>query len=84
MQDLGNDVIYPFFLNVGQPVVSYVEDLVVLRVYPKAYRRYQESLKGSHKDFLLGASYQLCGGRLRLPNKVTPKKYSLCEPSRLP
>ena len=66
----------PFFLDVGRPVVSYVEDLAVLRVYPKADRRHQESLNGSHKDFLLGASYQLRGGRLRLPNKVTPKKYS--------
>ena len=27
MQDLDNDIIYPFFLDVGRPVVSYVEDL---------------------------------------------------------
>ena len=51
MQDLGNDVLYPFFLDVRRPVVSYVEDLAVLLVYPLAYRRHQGSLEGSHKDF---------------------------------
>ena len=66
----------PFFLDVGLPVVSYVEDLVVLPVYPLAYRRHQGSLEGPHKDSLLGASHQLRGGPLRLPNKVNPKKYT--------
>ena len=36
MQDLGNDVLYPFFLDVGRPVVSYVEDLAALPMYPLA------------------------------------------------
>ena len=76
MQDLGNDVLYPFFLDVGRPFVSYVEDLAALSVYPLAYHKQQGSLEGSHKDSLLGASHQLCGGLLRLPNKVNPKKYS--------
>ena len=76
MQDLDNDVLYPFFLDVGRLVVSYVEDLAALPMYPLPYRRHQGSLEGSHKDFLLGVSHQLRGGRLRLPNKVTPKKYS--------
>ena len=58
MQDLDNNIIYPFFLDVGQPVVSYVEDLAALPVYPLAYRRHQGSLEGSHKDSLLGASHQ--------------------------
>ena len=43
MQDLGNDVLYPFFLDVGQPFVSYIEDLAALPVYPLAYRRHQGS-----------------------------------------
>ena len=62
MQDLGNDVVYPFFLDVGRPVVSYIEDLAALPVYPLAYRTHQGSLEGSHKDSLLGASHQLRGG----------------------
>ena len=66
----------PFFLDVGWPVVSYVEDLATLPMYPLAYRRHQGSLEGSHKESLLGASHQLRGGRLKLSNKVTPKKYS--------
>src|SRR6185312_13556699 len=53
MQDLNNDVIYPFFLDVGRPVVSYVEDLAALPMYPLAYRRQQRSLEGSHKDFFV-------------------------------
>ena len=69
----------PFFLDVGRPVVSYIEDLAVLPVYHLAYHRYQGSLEGSHKDSLLGASHQLHGGALRLPNKVTPKKYTTKE-----
>ena len=74
MQDLGNDVLYSFFLDVGRPVVSYIEDLAVLPVYHLAYHRYQGSLEVSHKDSLLGASHQLRGGPLILPNKVNPKK----------
>ena len=66
----------PFFLDVRRPVVSYVEDLAALPEYPLAYCIHQGSLEDSHKDSLLGASYQLRGGPLRLPNKVTPKKYS--------
>ena len=62
------------FLDVRRPVVSYIEDLAALPMYHLAYLRHQGSLEGSHKDFLLGASHQLRGGRLRLPNKVTPKK----------
>ena len=69
MQDLDNDVIYPFFLDVGRPV-SYVEDRAALPMYPLAYRRHQESLEGSHKDFLLGASHQLRGGHLSESNRV--------------
>ena len=76
MQDLGNDVLYPFVLDVGRPFVSYVEDLAVLPVYPLAYRKHQGSLEFSHNDSLLGASHQLRGGRLKLTDKVTPKKYS--------
>ena len=63
-------------MDIGQPVVSYVEDLAALAMYHLAYRRHQGSLEGSHKDFLLGASHQFRGGRVRLTNKVTPKKYS--------
>ena len=70
MQDLDNDVLYPFFLDVGRPIVSYVEDLATLPMYPLAYRRHQGSLEGSHKDFLLGASHQLRGGHLSESNQV--------------
>ena len=52
MQDLDNDVLYPFFLDVGRPVVSYVEDFAALPMYPLAYRRHQGSLKGSHRFFV--------------------------------
>ena len=54
-------------------IINYLN---ALPMYPLAYRRHQGSLEGSHKDSLLGASHQLHGGRLKLPNKVTPKKYS--------
>ena len=33
MHDLDNDILYPFFLDVGRPVVSYIEDLATLPMY---------------------------------------------------